>query len=63
MKIIENYKIKVAITQISHLEKESDTLAVQTVSCTNQLLQLRTSRTAWSDSDQAVRAVHCCNSW
>ena len=26
----------------------------------NQLLQLCTARTAWSDSDQAVRAVHSC---
>ena len=30
---------------------------------TNQLLQLCTVRTAWSDSDQAMRAVHSCNSW
>ena len=29
----------------------------------HQLLQLCTARTAWSDSDQAVRAVHSCNSW
>ena len=29
----------------------------------NQLLQLCTAHTAWSDSDQAVRAVHSCNSW
>ena len=29
----------------------------------NQLMQLCTARTAWSDSDQAVRAVHSCNSW
>ena len=29
----------------------------------NQLLQLCTARTAWSDSDQAVRTVHSCNSW
>ena len=29
----------------------------------HQLLQLRTVRTAWSDLDQAVRAVHSCNSW
>ena len=28
-----------------------------------QLLQLRTVRTAWSDLDQAVRAMHSCNSW
>ena len=29
----------------------------------HHLLQLCTARTAWSDSDQAVRAVHSCNSW
>ena len=29
----------------------------------HQLLQLCTARTAWSESDQAVRAVHSCNSW
>ena len=29
----------------------------------NQLLQLCTARTAWSESDQAVRAVHSCNKW
>ena len=29
----------------------------------NQLLQLCKARTAWSESDQAVRAVHSCNSW
>ena len=28
-----------------------------------QLLQLCTAHTAWSDSDQAVRAVHSCISW
>ena len=28
----------------------------------NQLLQLCTARTAWSESDQAVRTVHSCNS-
>ena len=29
----------------------------------HQLLQLCTVRTAWSNSDQAVRAVHSCKSW
>ena len=29
----------------------------------NQLMQLCTARTAWSESDQAVRTVHSCNSW
>ena len=28
-----------------------------------QLLQLCMARTAWFDLDQAVRAVHSCNSW
>ena len=29
----------------------------------HQLLQLCTASTAWSDSDQAVQAVHSCISW
>ena len=29
----------------------------------HQLLQLCMAGTAWSDSDQAVRAEHSCNSW
>ena len=29
----------------------------------NQLLQLCTARTAWCESDQAVRTVHSCNTW
>ena len=34
------------------------------LTCLNkQLLQLCMARTAWSNSDQAVRAVHSCNSW
>ena len=33
------------------------------ISENNQLLQLCTARTAWSESDQAVRTVHSCNSW
>ena len=28
-----------------------------------QLLQLCTARTAWSESDQTMRTVHSCNSW
>ena len=31
--------------------------------CYNQLLQLCMARTAWSDLDQAVRAMHHCKSW
>ena len=29
----------------------------------HQLLQLCTANTAWSNLDQAVQAVHSCNSW
>ena len=29
----------------------------------HQIVQLCTARTVWSDSDQAVLAVHSCNSW
>ena len=29
----------------------------------NQLLQLCMARTAWSESDQAVRTVRSCTSW
>ena len=28
-----------------------------------QLMQLCTAHTAWSESDQAVQAVHSCSSW
>ena len=47
-------------TRIVHLPKstESDQSGPD-----HQLLQLCTAITAWSDSDQAVRAVHSCNSW
>ena len=52
-------------TRVLHLPKSTEisliTESVQTG--TNlQLMQLCTARTAWS-SDQAVRAVHSCNSW
>ena len=47
-------------TRVVHLPKstESDQSGPD-----HQLLQLCTAITAWSDSDQAVRAVHSCNSW
>ena len=32
------------------------------LSVKNQLMQLCTARTAWSESDQAVLAMHRCNS-
>ena len=52
-------------TRVVHLPKRTETSLI-TESDQNgpnhQLLQLRTARTARSDSDQAVRAVHSCNS-
>ena len=53
-------------TRVVHLPKRTETslIAESDQSGPNhQLLQLCTARTAWSDSDQAVRAVHSCNSW
>ena len=53
-------------TRVVHLPKRTETSLITESdqsgpSC--QLLQLCTVRTAWSDSDQAVRAVHSCISW
>ena len=53
-------------TRVVHLPKSTETslLTESDQSGSNyQLLQLCTARTAWCDSDQAVRAVHSCNSW
>ena len=55
-------------TRVAYLPKRNKT---SLITCTEsdqsraniQLLQLCTARTAWSDSDQAVRAVHSCKSW
>ena len=44
-------------TRIGHLPKSTKS------GHNHQLLQLCTARTVWSDSDQAVRAVHSYNSW
>ena len=53
-------------TRVVHLPKSTETSLI-TESDQNgpdhQLLQLCTDTTAWSDLDQAVRAVHSCNSW
>ena len=51
-------------TRIVHLPKITETsLITESESgLNNQLLQLCTARTAWYDSDQAVRAVHSYNS-
>ena len=53
-------------TRVVHLPKSNETSLIteSDISGPNhQLLQLCTVRTAWSDSDQVVRAVHSCNSW
>ena len=52
--------------RVVHLPKRTQTslITISDQSRPNhQLLQLCTARTAWSDSDQAVRAMHSCNSW
>ena len=53
-------------TRVVHLPKSTETSLITESDQSgpnHQLLQLCTARTAWSDSDQALRAVHSCNSW
>ena len=53
-------------TRVVHLPKRTETSLITESDqsrANHQLLQLCTVRTAWSDSDQAVRAVHSCKSW
>ena len=53
-------------TRVVHLSKRTETSLITESGQSgpsHQLLQLCTARIAWSDSDQAVRAVHSCNSW
>ena len=53
-------------TRVVHLPKRTETSLITEADqsrANHQLLQLCTVRTAWSDSDQAVRAVHSCKSW
>ena len=53
-------------TRVVHLPKRTETSLITELdqSRTNhQLLQLCMACTAWSDSDQAVRALHSCKSW
>ena len=53
-------------TRIVHLPKSTETSLITESDQSgpnHQLLQLCPARTSWSDSDQAVRAVHRCNSW
>ena len=53
-------------TRVVHLPKRTETSLITESDqsrANHQLLQLCTVRTAWSDSDQAVRAVHSCKNW
>ena len=53
-------------TRVVHLPKSTETSLITESDQSglyHQLLQLCTVRTAWSNTDQAVRAVHGCNSW
>ena len=53
-------------TRVVHLPKRTETSLITESDqsrANHQLLQLCTVRTAWSESDQAVRAVHSCISW
>ena len=53
-------------TRVVHLPKRTETSLITESDQSgpnHQLLQLCTVRTAWSESDQAVRAVHNCISW
>ena len=53
-------------TRVVHLSKRTETSLITESDqsrANHLLLQLCTVRTAWSDLDQAVRAVHSCKSW
>ena len=53
-------------TRVVHLSKRNETslnTELDQSRANHKLLQLCTVRTAWSDSDQAARAVHSCKSW
>ena len=53
-------------TRVVHLPKRTETSLITESDQSgpnHQLLHLCTTHTAWSDSDQAVRAVHSCISW
>ena len=53
-------------TRVVHLPKRTETSLITESDQSgpnHQLLQLCTARTAWSESDQAVRALHSCISW
>ena len=50
-------------TGVVHLPKSTETSLITESDQSGPNHQLCTARTTWSDSDQAVRAVHSCNSW
>ena len=50
-------------TRVVHLPKSTETSLITESDQSGPNFQLCTARTAWSESDQAVRAVHSCNSW
>ena len=53
-------------TRVVHLPKSTETSLITESDQSgpnHKLLKLCTASTAWSDSDQAVRAMHSCNSW
>ena len=52
--------------RVVHLPKRTETSLITESDQSgpnHQLLQLRMARTAWFDWDQAVQAMHSCNSW
>ena len=56
----------VIATRVVHLPKSTETSLITESDQSgpnHRLLQLCTVRTAWAESDQAVRTVHSCNSW
>ena len=53
-------------TRVVHLPESTETSLITESDQSgpnHQLLQLCTASTAWSESDQSVRAVHSCNGW
>ena len=53
-------------TRVVHFPKSTETSLITESDQSGPnhlLLQLCTAHTAWSDSDQAVWAMHSCNSW
>ena len=56
----------IVTTRVVHLPKRTETSLITESDPSgpnHQLLQLCTARTAWSESNQAVRAMHSCISW